>query len=433
MSMIKKVLAILISISCAFSVFGCAKDEGDGIVGPEGYTREVGENMFWEAEDTVEKNTVVPDVGIRIYNYCPSVIDEGDVRHVWYCSNKYTDGFNPEQDISGDEQITDYVAYRKGVKVEGVWFWSQKQYLFGPIKGSSTEGEHICDPNVIKGEFSYRGESYSYLMAYLAVGRRDCDFNNINLAVANAPEGPWIRCHDINPIVEFSADEVPQNMLDRGVELWGVGQPSMISVDKKGRVLMFYSYIAPYFNGTAWTEIAQTEIQRFDFSDLNDIKVEFRKFMPITGLKSFGYQVGNVTNADYAYDPVNNRIFTILDGGYSADFKGTDNTLGYVENKSKNKVAEVGDVFNETDWKSENISWVTVAGVKPNDTVNYISAHNNAIIRDPYGWLSSPTNIELAITGSCIASNFSQIHPDAADKNIIWSFRILRKSISLQN
>ena len=120
---------------------GCAEQEKTPVVEiPEGYTRENGENMFWENEDTVKNGTVVPNVGIRIYNYAPSIFEEDEnTRHAYYCSNKYTVGNDPQKgsiNADGNAQITDYIAYRKGVKLEdGNWYWSEKSYIrfFTPI------------------------------------------------------------------------------------------------------------------------------------------------------------------------------------------------------------------------------------------------------------------------------------------------------------
>lgn len=55
----------------AFACSAACKDNAPRIEVPEGYTRENGENMFWEKEDVVKGGTVVPNVGIRIYNYAP--------------------------------------------------------------------------------------------------------------------------------------------------------------------------------------------------------------------------------------------------------------------------------------------------------------------------------------------------------------------------
>lgn len=424
---------------------GCAEKEKTPVVEiPEGYTRENGENMFWENEDTVKDGTVVPNVGIRIYNYAPSIFEEDEnTRHAYYCSNKYTVGNDPQKgsiNADGNAQITDYIAYRKGVKLEdGNWYWSEKSYVLSPLKGSETEGKHICDPNVIKGEFTYNGETYSYLMAYLAEGFTEYvnEFNNISLAVAKSPEGPWKRCGEINPLKRYTSDDYPEEWNDRKLHpeayLWGWGQASMVSVDKKGRVMMAYSSIRPFASdGENWRQTTMTTIDRYDFSNLNDIKKEDELLMmPIEGIMRGGYQTTVVSNGDFAYEPKNNRMYMITDGKYDdTTGKAAGAPLSWIDNGG----SEPGDVFKNIADRAAAIQWSNVAGVSGEDSLNNIASHNTAIIRDAYGWLKTPEKIEVAITGSCVAGNIYKVHPESTknDPNAsLWSFRILRKTITL--
>lgn len=424
---------------------GCAEKEKTPVVEiPEGYTRESGENMFWEKEDVVKGDTVVPNVGIRIYNYAPSIFEEDEnTRHAYYCSNKYTVGNDPQKgsiNADGNAQITDYIAYRKGVKLEdGNWYWSEKSYVLSPLKGSETEGKHICDPNVIKGEFTYNGETYPYLMAYLAEGFTEYvnEFNNISLAVAKSPEGPWKRCGEINPLKRYTSDDYPKEWNDRKLHpeayLWGWGQASMVSVDKKGRVMMAYSSIRPFASdGENWRQTTMTTIDRYDFSNLNDIKKEYELLMmPIEGIMRGGYQTTVVSNGDFAYEPKNNRIYMITDGKYDdTTGKAAGAPLSWIDNGG----SEPGDVFKNIADRAAAIQWSNVAGVSGEDSLNNIASHNTAIIRDAYGWLKSPEKIEVAITGSCVAGNIYKVHPESTknDSNAsLWTFRILRKTVTL--
>ncbi len=113
------------------------------------------------------------------YNYCPSVMElEDGSRYTYYCTNG----------TSGN--ITDYIAVRKGTpNGDGSYAWGAEKTVLAPTAGT-WDSRHVCDPSVIAGEFSYNGTEYSYLMAYLGC---DTDFNNneIGLAVANSPEGPF--------------------------------------------------------------------------------------------------------------------------------------------------------------------------------------------------------------------------------------------------
>ena len=132
----KKITAKILSVTlalCSLALVSCGGGKGDGgnkvkneiTVDGAVYQRERGDVMFFEKEDLAQDYTVIQNMGICIYNYCPSVmqVDE-NTRYVYYCSNKYTAGKTIGEgwmDIDGDDQITDYIAARKGIKHEGEW------------------------------------------------------------------------------------------------------------------------------------------------------------------------------------------------------------------------------------------------------------------------------------------------------------------------
>ena len=137
----KKLALIALSGLMLFSCAACGAttENSIGVDIPEGYTAEVGENMFWEPQDGVKDGYVEPNTRINIYNYCPSIIQTDDTtRYVWYCTNRYTKGFFPSgegMDELGDNQITDYVGFRKGLLgKDGKWYWSPKSYVMGPAR-----------------------------------------------------------------------------------------------------------------------------------------------------------------------------------------------------------------------------------------------------------------------------------------------------------
>lgn len=427
---ITKIFGMSLCLLFILPFASCNNETAENEQVPAGYYKEVDDVMIYEPDDTISGKNFAPNTDVCIYNYAPTIIDDGDTRYMWYCSNKYTAGMRDGSiaiDSEGDEQITDYIAYRKGVKVGNSWYYSPKEYVLSPLKGSSTEGEHLCDPNVIQGEFTYNGKQYPYLMAYLACGRRDLLYNHISLAVAESLEGPWVKCHKINPIKEYKSDDVPRDLInDTATYLWGWGQASMINVDKKGKVLMFYSHIAPYCDPSTgvWTQRTFTTVERMDMSNLNDIRTEFKcDIMPIKGILRNNAQAGVISNGDYAYDAVNNRIYGLFDGSYDAVTKQNSGApLAYIENRSLSETAEIGDVFRDYR-KDENTIWTTVANAVPNDTKLCQGIHNTAIIRDSYGWLTSSDKAEVVFTVSL----------DPAGSNTtnysLWTYRLHRKEI----
>ena len=330
---------------------------GNGI--PEGYEQE-GEYLF--AEDPAEG---------AFYNYCPSILQEDEnTRHVYYCVNERMN------------VVVDCVAYRKGIKVNGNWYYSPKQYVLSPTAGT-WDGEHVCDPDVVKGEFSYNGETYSYLMAFLGCARTDTEVNEVGLAVAKQPEGPWVKCDAVNPVIDYEYDESRPEAFQ-----WGYGQPSLVSVDQKGKVLLSYTC------GPGGDD--HVELGRWDLSDLNEPINEFRARVPITGITQFNSSAPTscITNANFAYDETSKRLYMIcdalpLDTENTPDFITQALYVGYMEDLT-GAVNVMGDVLKEYDGRS----WTTVGFITPALT-GYARNHNGCIVRDVYGRVASSVAIEL--------------------------------------
>ena len=366
----KRLFCGLLCATLVFTTFS-ACDLGNKV--PEGYTKE-GETgqMFFE-DDFAQK-----------YNYCPSYFYEDEnTAYVYYCSNKF------------NRNITDYIAFRKGVKIKGEWYWSEKQLVLSPTE-NTWDSRHTCDPAVIKGEFGYNGETYNYIMTYLGCITNDCSRNEVGLAVAKQPEGPWIKCDEINPIAKFPEE----------YNTWGYGQPSIVSVDKKGRVYLFYTAGLP-------TKTC-TMVERWDFSNLNSPKLEARGEVPRSGwLMNDGSGTGFISNADFAYDSRTGAFYMIADSRpftspNSPSFIAEKSTVAYLMGNKKD--ISVGQVFGKTDAK-----WTTVFDIDYEKS-GYHRNHNCCIMRDAYGWFDSANGVEIAYTMSQID------YPDQS----LFTYRIYR-------
>ena len=376
----RRIFCGLLSVTLAFSALtacerggSCSSSSDNKVEIPAGYTKESQSGqMFFEPELA------------QIYNYCPSYFYEDEnTAYVYYCSNQY------------NRNITDYVAFRKGIKIDNEWYWSEKQLVLGPTE-KTWDSRHTCDPAVIKGEFNYNGESYNYIMTYLGCITSDNSRNEVGLAVAKAPEGPWIKCDEINPIAKFPEE----------YHTWGYGQPSIVSVDKKGRVYLFYTAGLP-------TKTC-TMVERWDLSDLNAPKLEARGEVPTAGwMRNDGNGTAFISNADFAYDSATGSFYMIADSRPFTDF----NAPNFIAEKStvaclqgNKKDVYFGEVFGKIDAR-----WTTVFDIDYEKT-GYHRNHNCCIMRDAYGWFDSSNGVEIAYT-------MSELNlPDQS----LWTYRIYR-------
>ena len=109
---------IIATLFATLTLCGCAK---------------TGEVKFMEGD----LGRLFNDERNKIFNYCPSILQDGEERYVYYCSN----------DVSG--LVFDHVYVRKGTKNRrGKWVYSQPSVALAPTK-DAFDDMHCCDPTVI--------------------------------------------------------------------------------------------------------------------------------------------------------------------------------------------------------------------------------------------------------------------------------------------
>ncbi len=323
------------------------------------------------------------DLNENFYNYCPTVLmEDARTMHIWYCSNE----------ISGN--VTDYIAYRKGeLHNDGKWTFTEKSLVLAPGENADDwDHRHVCDPSVVKGDFSYKGTKYNYLMAYLGCLPSDCTCNEVGIAISQNPEGPWIKVEDVNPIANYYTSSFYD---PNGQQFWGYGQPSLINIDKGGKVLLFYS------KGLMTTV---TQVELWDLSNLDDPKKLSEAELTNRGIVNASGGSDVINNADFAYDPINQRIYCLKeDFGYPTDggvnWITGSNTLFYVELKAGE--LHVGEtLFGEFDWNK--------AGAITSASTGYARNHNMGIVTDAYGWIMDSTQVPVVYTMSDLVTD----HPN---------------------
>lgn len=325
------------------------------------------------------------DINQNFYNYCPTVmIENTTTMHVWYCSNKE----------SG--RVVDHIAYRKGTLTsDGKWTFSEKELVLQPTEGT-WDSAHVCDPSVVKGNFKYNNEEYHYLMAYLGCESKNVTSNQVGIAVSKEPNGPFIKIDNINPIADYKQAIIDHGNTDEWRNAWGYGQPSLVSIDKVGKIMLFY---------TAGTPKSTHEVaEEWDLSDLNNpIKLSSTNVSNI-GVTSAAGTSDCINNADFAYDPAMNRLICIKEdfpyptNGDTNWITGS-NTLMYMDLDQNEESPMHTLAVNNTK------SWICFGNVSKNST-GYERNHNCGLVTDEYGWVLSSTKISVIYTMSMLRTDY---------------------------
>ena len=149
------------------------------------------------------QGTIEPNRPEGNYAYAPFALSN-DV--VYYCGNP---GYSRVDDVivranpDGSEQI-----------------------VMRPQKWAS---KHVCDPDMVHGEFWYNGVKHSKLMVFTGTAdpylNGTC--NDVGIAVGDGFNWTMVS----TPLINDNCS---------GRDDWGVGQPSVTSIDGKGQVMVFY-------------------------------------------------------------------------------------------------------------------------------------------------------------------------------------------------
>jgi hypothetical protein len=174
-------------------------------------------------------NTTLPPGAIGNlgrYNYSPSVIENGNTRQFWWCSQ----GRNPNDSSMDSDAIyyasMDLTTHRVTTPI----------VVLAETPGS-WDSVYTCNPKVIGGVFNNpleNGETYSYAMYYVATAQGSGTSNAIGVAFSN--DGiHWAKYPD--PVIQSSAPP--------GTSGYGIGQPALYNSDQKSAITMFYEDSVP--------------------------------------------------------------------------------------------------------------------------------------------------------------------------------------------
>lgn len=316
-----------------------------------------------------EKSTLAPlyDPGMDFYAYAPSIIRDGDIERYWSCHNI-------EPGV-----VRDYIYYFE--RVDGQR--SDGYPVLGPGPEGAWDGFHVCDPAVIEGEFRFEGEVFRYAMFYLGNNVDASRDNQIGVAFAHRIDGQWKRYPQ--PIVPFPP---------RG--FWGVGQPSVTTLDRKGRVLLFYT------QGDGETVSFRREM---DLSDMDRPRVG--PAVPITneGLTKTDGSPDYLNNFSIAYDRSRDRFIAIRgQRPYEPDDPDYISPRLQIVSIASKHIMNGGGA-----WHPE--------GVITPEMTSRPRNHNAGIERTLFGELPDPRRIRVIFATACAAG-------DCGEKWPLWSYAL---------
>lgn len=305
-----------------------------------------------------------------IYNYCPSVLEEADgTRYLYYCTNRES------------YKIIDYIGCRRGTRnADGSYTYGAETVVLAPTAGA-WDAHHTCDPSVVRGDFTYKGQSYRYLMAYLGCTSYDNQDNEIGFAVANDPMGPFVKIAD-TPTIPY--------VREGNAWQWGVGQASLVSRDKGSRVYVFYT------EGTATR--THEFVDEWDFADLeNPVRLSHTD-LATTGLTTRTGGGDYIGNADFAYDADSNSFYMATDSHpYPSD--------------EPNYITEYFRVAYFAGDDVTRVRWNELEHIGPAET-GFARNHNVGLVRDAYGWLPGGNSLTVYYTGA------------GKGANALWTYRL---------
>lgn len=301
------------------------------------------------------------------------VFDEGDTRYVLYVTNE-----TENSDVNA-------FAVRKAVKTDGKFVFGEKKIILK----ASTDGwdKVISAPSIIKGEFKKDAETYSYLMAYQGreAGGNVC--NEIGFAVSKTLDGEWTKLGN--------AGKVAYDKDLYGEENFGLGSPELVSLDKKGKALLFYSW--------GETTLSSTRVINVDFTSLTAPVIEKGYHdMVVTGLIDKGDNT-IFGNAGFALTSDLTSIATARDVFPLSSTAPGHSTSVEV---SKAPIAILDNV--ESSWSEiGTISGTNTAGDTDATSLGWDQLFSAGFVTDAYGYISDLSHPEVIYSASDEKDNYA--------------------------
>lgn len=298
-----------------------------------------------------------------IYSYAPSIVSLGDQRYVWTCHNH--DPFIVRDDIVMTKWKAGHLVEDRSVLTHSFFGWDRV---------------HICDPSVMHSEIVFNGTAYHWVMFFLGNNVDRSAQNQIGVAFAQTIEGPWEKL--LQPVIPHADDG-----------RWGVGQPSAVPLDGKGKFLVVY-------------QEDRLRAAIVDLSDLNHIAIDSSVAVSTQGLERLSSRKPSVGNIDIAYGPNHKRIYAV------GDIRtGEKRYPSFITSRLAVLSIDADDLARGRGlWRVESTIGPELTGFPRN--------HNAGLVRDADGNLAGD-RLRVIFTRSCVVG--SKL-PCQADTRAEWTY-----------
>ncbi len=327
-------------------------------------------------------------------NENPSVMQDGNIRYVYYTGNSQKYG-----------TLADTVYVRKGQLEKGKWSYSDGKSVLS-VGEKSWDSARVYAPSVIKGDFTYNGVMYRYLMAYSGSSVKNTVNNSqIGFAVSNSPDGGFVKVNN-RPVVKFDVyDWDPSGM----AVVKGASEPSLVSYDLSDKVWLFYSFYSPIVSETE--RVLELDLSG-DLKNIASYDVLDGLMLNTSGIMDANL-VPNLIGSDFAYDEESDTLYAVRDYyPLSSTQPFTAESVQLVKGSAERAVYEIPSLENKTEiWQSVGgrVSYFNT-GIPGDDTrfAGYERIYSAAIVRDGFGRLLSKESMEIIFTSCAVPETFEQ-------------------------
>ncbi|WP_157987452.1 glycoside hydrolase family protein [Jiangella endophytica] len=312
------------------------------------------------------------------YSYAPSVVRDGDTEWIWSCHNDRS------------RVIEDHIYLTK--RVDGVV--TETRSVLQASASPAWDSFHTCDPSVVAGRFHYGGVRYSYAMFYLGNDVDASAHNQVGVAFATDPDGPWVKY--LEPIV--TSERIDQ---------WGAGQPSAVSLSgASGRVLLTYT------RGDTSTRAYASVV---DLSVVERLRVSPPVLLPTDGLTGADGAPDYLNGFDIALDRTGRNVVAVREQHPYP----TDNPWWIGPSVQVARLSLTNVLSGTGTWEP--------LGDIDRELTGFSRNHNAGLARTWHGRLADPGTVEVVFTSSCSSlptiddPDWSQATCDSLYSYDLWS------------